>query len=83
MYVCYTYACMIHTDKAQLNQVQATQDSIEKLAEANNFRKVDWDALEGKWALDYNGTLTQLDNEIKAITPAFGGAKKGLEAALA
>ncbi|KAF3036134.1 hypothetical protein E8E11_004448 [Didymella keratinophila] len=66
-----------------LNQAQATQDSIEKLAEANDFRKVDWDALEGTWALDHDATLTQLDNEIRAIAPAIGAAKERLEAALA
>jgi hypothetical protein len=74
---------MILTDKAQLDQAQATRDSIEKLARANNFRKVDWDALDGTWALDHDGALTHLDDEIMAIVPAFGIAKDGLEAALA
>ncbi|KAF3038677.1 hypothetical protein E8E12_007619 [Didymella heteroderae] len=57
--------------------------SIEKLARANNFRKVDWDALEETWALDHHGVQEQLEDEIGAIGPAFGTAKESLGAALA
>lgn len=83
MYVCYKSDWKTHTDKAQLSQAQATQASIKKLTGAGNFRKVDWDALEGTWALDPDETYKKLADEISAITPAIDATKEGLEAALA
>lgn len=73
----------IHTEKSQLEQAHDTQANIIKLVAKKSFRRMDWDALEGVWALDENEVCKQLEQEIETMLPTFDATKEKLEAVLA
>ncbi|KAF1930428.1 uncharacterized protein M421DRAFT_412629 [Didymella exigua CBS 183.55] len=73
------FAEEFHSLSRDLDQARATQTSVEKLTEVDNFRIVDWAALEETWALDHNDVHKKLEGEIEAKIPAFEAAKEGLD----